>query len=823
MKKRHLRISIIVFMAVLGILALCGPTQATDYYVDKDNGSDANNGLSLPQAFATIGKAVNTFSGGDTIYITEASTPYYEPINLAGKNCSGTSGQYTKICGLPGQRPIISGLGHTDYQGKIILLKDKVYIELCNLEVESDNFCIGMGHYGAGADNCKIHNNIFRSVTGIRTGMGIQLHDATYNNEIYNNIFYNLGAGVHFAWSSSVSGNRVVNNLFYNCSRGVQFYEAVRPELNLIANNIATSCEIGFYGNGPMEDGPIYNSCVFDNGTDFQGINLQPINSVTADPMFVNPGAHDFHLTTASPCIDAGLDTGIANDFEGNPRPQGLAYDIGPYETDITLTLTDIEIIGPSEVPENSESQFRAVAHYDNNSTRDVTGLVTWSLEPDTYANIGANGLMVTEDLEDHEEVIITAEFSQGGVTVQDTKAVTIFVICPSGNALQFDGVDDYINVPDDESLQLNQTLTIEAWVKPIYDGGDYYADAIIVKGENVGWGPHFNYRIAMENFSRYTWGVCKSGQELFFHGGTPEYDKWQHLALTADGSICRAYVNGVEVASRSAPGPYLTFPGYPLQIGGHSVTGARWFSGLIDEVRVWSIARTVDQIKAGMHVRLQGDESGLVGYWNFDEGVDQFTHDSSLNGNDGTIAGAVWVESDAPVGICTPVAVDIKPGSCPNPFNVASRGVLPAAILGSDDFDVNTIDTASIFLEGVPAIRSSYEDVASPVDDANECVCTTEGPDGYTDLTLKFRTQEIVEELINTPGGLAEGQTLALKLRGELTDGRVIAGSDCVVLVGNVPRHLLIRGSDINGDGVINMLDLAQLAEYWLESYWVQ
>ncbi|GAJ00697.1 unnamed protein product, partial [marine sediment metagenome] len=58
---------------------------------------------------------------------------------------------------------------------------------------------------------------------------------------------------------------------------------------------------------------------------------------------------------------------------------------------------------------------------------------------------------------------------------------------------------------------------------------------------------------------------------------------------------------------------------------------------------------------------------------------------------------------------------------------------------MGLEDFDVNTIDPASIFLAGIPAIRSSYEDVAAPVVDWNECECTPDGPDGYTDLTLKF------------------------------------------------------------------------------------
>ena len=144
---------------------------------------------------------------------------------------------------------------------------------------------------------------------------------------------------------------------------------------------------------------------------------------------------------------------------------------------------------------------------------------------------------------------------------------------------------------------------------------------------------------------------------------------------------------------------------------------------------------------------------------------------------------------------------------------------MLAVAVLGSEDFDVNTIDAASIFLDGVPAIRSSYEDVAAPAADGNECECTTEDPDGYIDLTLKFKTQEVVEELIQTPGELAKGQTLVLTLTGVLADGTSIEGTDCVVLVGNVPRALAAKGSDINGDGIVNILDFAVLAKYWLEA----
>jgi len=172
---------------------------------------------------------------------------------------------------------------------------------------------------------------------------------------------------------------------------------------------------------------------------------------------------------------------------------------------------------------------------------------------------------------------------------------------------------------------------------------------------------------------------------------------------------------------------------------------------------------------------------------------------------------------------ICEPppirVPLDIKPGSCPNPLNVDSKGNLPVAILGSEDFDVNAIDIASIRLEGVAPIRSSYEDVATPVSDGNQCECNTEGPDGYTDLTLKFKTREIVEALLIEHGELVDGEELVLTLTGELSDATPIEGTDCVLILGKVPKRIRAKIADVNEDGVVNVLDMAMLARSWLES----
>jgi hypothetical protein len=124
-------------------------------------------------------------------------------------------------------------------------------------------------------------------------------------------------------------------------------------------------------------------------------------------------------------------------------------------------------------------------------------------------------------------------------------------------------------------------------------------------------------------------------------------------------------------------------------------------------------------------------------------------------------------------------VNIDIKPASCPNPLNVKSKGLLPVAILGSQDFDVNAIDILSVRLDGVAPVRSSYEDVGTVLTDANECECTTEGPDGYLDLTLKFKTQEIVEAL----GEVIDGEEWILQLTGVLHDDIPIEGEDCIVI----------------------------------------
>lgn len=129
-------------------------------------------------------------------------------------------------------------------------------------------------------------------------------------------------------------------------------------------------------------------------------------------------------------------------------------------------------------------------------------------------------------------------------------------------------------------------------------------------------------------------------------------------------------------------------------------------------------------------------------------------------------------------------VAVDIKPGSCRNPLNVKQRGVLPAAILGTADFEVSEIDVSTIRLAGVAPLQSNFEDVATPFvpfigkEDAFDC--TSERADGFTDLTVKFDVQAVIAAL----GPVTDSDVIVVELTGELLDGSAIIGEDVIVIL---------------------------------------
>jgi hypothetical protein len=166
----------------------------------------------------------------------------------------------------------------------------------------------------------------------------------------------------------------------------------------------------------------------------------------------------------------------------------------------------------------------------------------------------------------------------------------------------------------------------------------------------------------------------------------------------------------------------------------------------------------------------------------------------------DGTMmlyASPLSVHQMRSMGMAVPVELDLKPGGCPNPLNLRSIGLYPAAILGSAELDVFEIDELTLQLEGVSPVQIAYEDVAGPPAEQALCACPDQGPDGHMDMVLKFQTQA----LGNALGAVVTGDERMLVLTGTfLPDDSglqpaPIVGNDCVKIVG---RRFPVEARDL-------------------------
>ncbi len=320
--------------------------------------------------------------------------------------------------------------------------------------------------------------------------------------------------------------------------------------------------------------------------------------------------------------------------------------------------LIGLEIIGPEEVADNFRASYKAIAYYDNNgttSTKDVTNLALWVVEPNTAASIAENGVLTTKYVVKEQSATILAGYNEGEATFNAEKTINIFPTCPTGTALQFDGVDDFMQAPTTGLPTGNSDRTLQLWVK---------LNAIPIGHEAffAGYG----------NFGSHNqvYVLGSSGAKLFFSQWGTGVDgpllapsQWYHVVVSNVGNLATLYLDGTVVGSKSVPiGTPAGTKFYIGRIPG-SLGDIRRLNGLIDEVAIYNRALSAEEIRAVMHTRLNGDEPGLVGYWDFDEGGGQIVYDLSGIGNDGWLGATTdvdnsdpkWVKSDAPIGICTP------------------------------------------------------------------------------------------------------------------------------------------------------------------------
>ena len=159
------------------------------------------------------------------------------------------------------------------------------------------------------------------------------------------------------------------------------------------------------------------------------------------------------------------------------------------------------------------------------------------------------------------------------------------------GNALNFNGSSNLVTVADANDLDLTTTMTLEAWVNPNVLSN---WRTVILKERPSG----LSYALYAHDTARPSAYINTGGSDVSADGSASlPVNTWSHVAATYDGVILRLYVNGSQVGSRSVTGTMVASTS-PLRFGGNTVWG-EYFSGLIDEVRIYNRALSADEIQA--------------------------------------------------------------------------------------------------------------------------------------------------------------------------------------------------------------------------------
>ena len=220
----------------------------------------------------------------------------------------------------------------------------------------------------------------------------------------------------------------------------------------------------------------------------------------------------------------------------------------------------------------------------------------------------------------------------------------------PNTHSLTFNGTS--ADCTTDNNLNITDSITVEAWIYATSWGFTSAQGSIVCKHS---WSQQEQgYVLRAGGTGELSWnfaGLDTAGNpaswvEVVSPVNSLSLNTWHHVAGTYNGSEMKLYIDGILVATLPFTGTIVAGSSFPLKIGRLADTGqfeTRYWSGRIDEVRIWHRSLTPTEISDNMNKHIDPlTASDLAGYWRFNEGTGTLSADQSANGNDVSVS-AQW------------------------------------------------------------------------------------------------------------------------------------------------------------------------------------
>ncbi len=320
----------------------------------------------------------------------------------------------------------------------------------------------------------------------------------------------------------------------------------------------------------------------------------------------------------------------------------------------------------------------------------------------DNYTNDGTGSTAFTSALTglDDETTYHVRAYATNSYGTSYGDDVTLRTLGSSpGTALNFDGTDDYVSIADNDSLDLTTDYTIEAWIKPETFGK---SEGIVSKYQTSS---NKGYVLRTGNSGNYR-GLCID--ELQTADNLLTAGTWYHVAAVNDNGTRHLYLDGVE-QTLSGTAMTVANSSNPLCIGRDF--SSRYFDGSIDEVRIWKVVRTIQEIRENMYKALDSSGDDLVVYWQFNDNSGA-TLSATSGAYNGTLTNmdtaSVWVSSTIPFGSGST--------DCNTSFISGTTQIGNVQVTTTDDFDnsvslyVTEVDrTPNVMPDGISFAGDRY------------------------------------------------------------------------------------------------------------------